>query len=201
MSSNPKNLVVSPFTPRTKFVDENGYATWEGLKFLQGLAQAVNGALDILGQFNGIIGPSATISGRPGTVAAITQHLTAAGQLAATQLTGLIASTQLPAADPITQGAVVLPAGAPSNVLDSAAFQPATAFDTAGAAATAQTNAQTFASAGDVTTLAAAKSYTDGKFPGVAAHTITLLKLTGGGTDGSITWNANGVVTGFVDPT
>jgi hypothetical protein len=45
MSSNPKNLVVSPFTPRTKFVDENGYATWEGLKFLQGLAQAVNGAL------------------------------------------------------------------------------------------------------------------------------------------------------------
>jgi hypothetical protein len=58
MSSNPKNLVVSPFTPRTKFVDENGYATWEGLKFLQGLAQAVNGALDILGQFNGIIGPA-----------------------------------------------------------------------------------------------------------------------------------------------
>lgn len=33
------------------------------------------------------------------------------------------------------------------------------------------------------------------------AHTITLLKLTGGGTDGSITWNADGCVTAFVDPT
>lgn len=33
------------------------------------------------------------------------------------------------------------------------------------------------------------------------AHTITLLKLTGGGTDGSITWNADGVVTNYVDPT
>jgi hypothetical protein len=65
---------------------------------------------------------------------------------------------------------------------------------------TAQTNAETFATAGDVTTLASAKTYTDGKFPGVAAHTITLAKITLAGTDGSITWNANGVVTGFVDP-
>lgn len=36
---------------------------------------------------------------------------------------------------------------------------------------------------------------------GGAAHTITLLKLTGGGTDGSITWDANGWVTAYVDPT
>lgn len=35
----------------------------------------------------------------------------------------------------------------------------------------------------------------------VAAHTITLLKLTGGGSNGSITWNAKGVITAFVDPT
>jgi len=35
----------------------------------------------------------------------------------------------------------------------------------------------------------------------VTAHTITLAPITGGGTPGSITWNASGVITGFVDPT
>lgn len=32
-------------------------------------------------------------------------------------------------------------------------------------------------------------------------HTITLAKLTGGGANGSITWNADGVVTAYTDPT
>jgi len=32
-------------------------------------------------------------------------------------------------------------------------------------------------------------------------HTITLAALTGGGTQGSITFNAQGVITAFVDPT
>ena len=36
---------------------------------------------------------------------------------------------------------------------------------------------------------------------GVAAHTITLAKITPTGTDGSITWDANGWVTAYVDPT
>lgn len=35
----------------------------------------------------------------------------------------------------------------------------------------------------------------------VGAHTITLAALTGGGTQGSISWNADGTVTAFVDPT
>jgi len=35
----------------------------------------------------------------------------------------------------------------------------------------------------------------------VTAHTITLAKITGGGTDGSITWNADGLITAYVDPT
>lgn len=35
----------------------------------------------------------------------------------------------------------------------------------------------------------------------VGAHTITLAALTGGGTQGSITWNADGTVSAFVDPT
>lgn len=45
------------------------------------------------------------------------------------------------------------------------------------------------------TSLGAAAAGTPG------AHTITLAKITGGGTDGSITWNADGVITAFVNPT
>ena len=98
MSGNPINLVVSPFTPRTRLVDEQGYATWEMLKFAQGLAQAVNNALSILGQFNGVIGPNATVAGHVGTLAANIQNLNSSGLLAATALTGVVAPTQLPAA-------------------------------------------------------------------------------------------------------
>lgn len=32
-------------------------------------------------------------------------------------------------------------------------------------------------------------------------HTIILAKITGGGANGSITWNADGTITAFVDPT
>jgi hypothetical protein len=35
----------------------------------------------------------------------------------------------------------------------------------------------------------------------VQAHTIPLAKITGAGVNGSITFNENGVVTGYVDPT
>jgi hypothetical protein len=198
--SNGTPVVVSPQTPTTPIVQGQSLP-YEWLKFFQNTAQAINNALTLLGEFNGTIGPKAHVVGHVGTLQDNIQNLTATGQLAATALTGIVASAQLPAADPITQGAVVLPAGAPSNVLDSAAFQPSSAFDPSGASAAALASAETFATSGDVTTLASAKSYTDGKFPGVAAHTITLLKLTGGGSDGSITWNADGVVTGFVDPT
>lgn len=33
------------------------------------------------------------------------------------------------------------------------------------------------------------------------AHTITLAKITGAGANGSLTWNSEGVITGYVDPT
>jgi len=198
LSNNPANLVVSPFTPRTKLVDDNGYATWEFLKFAQGLAQAVNNALNILGQFDGVIGPDATVAGHVGTLKDNIQNLSASGLLAATALTGIVQPAQLPAADPITQGAVVLPAGAPSNVLDSAAFQPASAFDPAGAAAAAQAASDPAGSAGAAET--ASKAYTDSKFaPGISG-TVPLAKITGLGADGSLTF-ANGLITAKVDPT
>jgi hypothetical protein len=55
------------------------------------------------------------------------------------------------------------------------------------------TNAVTAAAAR--TSLGAAAAGTPG------AHTITLAKITAGGTNGSLTWNADGVITAFVDPT
>lgn len=166
MSSNPQNLVVSPFTPRTRLVDEQGYATWDFLKFAQGLAQAVNNALDILGQFNGVIGPQATVAARSGTLQTIVQHLTATGQLAATQLTGVVAPAQLPAALPAVQGAVALPTGAPGNTLGSAAFDDASAFDPAGAAAAAQAAAEAASDpVGSASAaLTAANGFTSGRF-------------------------------------
>lgn len=39
------------------------------------------------------------------------------------------------------------------------------------------------------------------RMPGVTAHTIPLAKLTAGGTNGSITVNAYGIVTAYTDPT
>jgi hypothetical protein len=200
MSSNPTNLVSSPQTPTEAVVDlKTGRFNWSGMKWAQGITQAVNNALTILGLFNGKIGIGATVEGHGGTLATAVQHLTPTGQLIASQLTGIIASAQLPAADPAAQGAVVLPTGAPSNVLDTAAFQPITAFDPAGAAAAAQAASDPLGSAAAAQT--ASEAYTDSKFPGVVAHTIPLAKITTGGTDGSITVNANGVVTGYVDPT
>jgi len=210
-SGNPINLVVSPFTPRTRLVDEQGYATWEMLKFAQGLAQAVNNALSILGQFNGVIGPGATVAGHVGTLAANIQNLNSSGLLAATALTGVVAPTQLPAALDTTQGAVVLPLGAPSNVLDTAAFYPATAFDAAGSAAAAQSNAETFATTSDTAVLTAAEAFSsnasnlssgvvpNARLSGISG-TVHLGPYTVGGTQGSLTLT-NGLITAFVDPT
>ena|SRR5215471_12313011 len=49
---------------------------------------------------------------------------------------------------------------------------------------------------GALTNLGAAQAQSPG-----GPHTITLAKITGGGSNGSITFNAQGVITAFVDPT
>jgi hypothetical protein len=142
-------LVVSPQTPVTPLIDaRTGQMDFAWVKFFQGLAQAVNAALDILGQFQGVIGAKATVVGHLGTLQHTIQHLTAIGQLSANQLIGVIPPPQLPPALSTSQGAVVLPSGAPSNVLGSAALSSSSAFDVFGAAAAAQTAAEAFAANG-----------------------------------------------------
>lgn len=51
----------------------------------------------------------------------------------------------------------------------------------------------------DATVARAALDAAQRQSPG--AHTIMLAPITGGGMAGSITWSADGVVSGFVDPT
>lgn len=203
MSANPVNLVASPQTPTSaKMLKADGTLEWAWFKYFIDTTQALNNALNILGQFNGVIGSGATVLGHGGTLATTIQHLTPSGQLVASQLTGVIASAQLPPADPALQGAVLLPAGAPSNTLGSAALQPDTAFDPAGAAAAAQAAAEAASDPiGSATAAQAnANAYTNSKFTGALSHTVPLAKLTVGGADGSLTFT-NGLLTGFVDPT
>jgi hypothetical protein len=73
----------------------------------------------------------------------------------------VICAADLPAATPATQGAVILPTGASGNTLGTAAMQPTSAFDAAGAASTAQSTAEAASDpAGSASTaLTTAESY------------------------------------------
>jgi len=53
----------------------------------------------------------------------------------------------------------------------------------------------------EVPTKNAVRDELETRMPGVTAHTIPLAKLTSGGANGSITVNAFGIVTAYVDPT
>lgn len=205
MADNP--LPGGPNIVRTPLMDKNGNMDPVWQRWFINVIQRIQAGLDIIGRFTGEIGSTATVEGRAGTLVEAVQHLSTTGQLAATALTGTIAAGQLPAALTTSQGAVVLPLGAPSNVLDTAAFQPSTAFDAAGSAATAQANAEAFAANGSNIssgTVAAARipalsllsgQITTSQLPssGISA-TITTAKLTAGGTNGSMTF-VNGILT------
>jgi hypothetical protein len=94
-------------------------------------------------------------------------------------LSGVATAAQLPAATTSAQGAVVLPAGAGSNTLGTAAAQPTTAFDAAGAATTAITTAETYSSnAGNLTSGTVANSM----LAGTGIVTVNTIPCTLGST-------------------
>ena len=145
-TSNP--LPGGPNIIATPIVDaKTGMMNPVWLRWFSVAIPLIEKALQVFGVFEGTIGTAAIVEGRPGTLADAVQHLGTAGTFPADQLTGVVAATQLPSALPAVQGAVVLPAGAPSNTLGSAAFKNTTDFDPAGAAASAQAAAESHADA------------------------------------------------------
>lgn len=70
--------VVSSTTPTNVLVDKDGKATYPMIKWMQGIGKTVNAALDPNGNFDGDIGPDATIAGRS-TLASIVQFIGADG--------------------------------------------------------------------------------------------------------------------------
>ena len=94
MSSPITSLVVSPLASTAQIVDpKTGTPTAYGQNVLMRIIEAINAALDILGQFNGVIGPAATVVSHPGTVVSVVQNLTGTGQL--NSLTNVAADVNL----------------------------------------------------------------------------------------------------------
>ena len=112
--STISNLVVSPLAATSQLVDpKTGLLTPYGQTVLQRIIQAINAALNILGQFNGVIGPDATVAGHVGTLQGTVSRLTATGQLAS--LLDIATGRNL------------------DNIADTATYQRTTATDVAGA--------------------------------------------------------------------
>jgi len=191
-------VVVSNTTPNAPLVDSNGRATLAFLKWMQNIGATINQGFDQQGNYQGPIGTFATIAGR--------KYL--AEIVARIGTDGVVEASGLPAATDTEQGAVVMPAGAVSNVLGSAAIRSATSFDPAGsataaeaaanthadaAASTAQSNAEASSNAFTTTAIATAFS------PGISV-VITTAKLTVGGANGSMTF-VDGLLTGQVAAT
>lgn len=129
-------LVSSPQAPVGQIVDpQSGYFTHGALKWAQGITNAVNTSLNILGQFIGNIAATAKIGGRAEGIGTTVQHI---------DTTGVVQAAGIVAATPTTQGAVVMPPAAVSNVLGTAAQVATTAFDSAGSASAALASAQTY---------------------------------------------------------
>ena len=193
MANNEKLLPGGSNIIHAPLIDRDGNMTPIWKKWWSVAIPRIQEALNKFETFEGIIGLDATVEGRPGTVADALAHV---------DPVGVVLSPGLVPATDVAAGAVQLPTGAVSNTLGSAALQDATDFDPAGAAATAQANAiaasDPAGSAGAAET--ASKAYTDSKFaPGISG-TVPLAKITGLGTDGSLTF-ANGLITAKVDPT
>lgn len=159
---------------------------------------AINAGLNQPGNFIGTIAPVAHVAGHVEPISTTLQNIGP---------TGKVTPAGLPAATPTQQGAVVMPAGALNNNLGTASIHANTDFDIAGSAAAAQAAAQAFAANGSNIssgTVAGARvaalstlsgQITTAQLPASGLSvTIATAKLTGGGTNGSMTFT-NGILT------
>lgn len=187
---------------RSPIVDSDGNATFAFTKVLQGWNTQLQNGLNQIGQLIGQINASVTITGRTEGIGTTVGNIDS---------TGIVTANGMTSATDTEQGAVLLPTGATNNQLGSAAIKPVSAFDPAGAAATAQTNAQTFATAAANTAQSNAEAFSSNasnltsgtvalaRLPGFTI-TIVTAKLTVGGANGSQTFT-NGILTAQVQAT
>lgn len=187
---------------QTPFLDANNRVSWTWLKLLQQWQEQLAAGFDSSGNLKSNIEPTVSIVGRSGTIGSILQNINASGVV---QSVGMVSATDS------SQGAVILPAGATSNVLGSASTEPSTAFDPAGAAAAAQSAAESFATGAANTAQSNAEAFASNasnlisgtvalpRLPGISA-TITTAALTPTGMQGSMTFT-NGVLTAQVQST
>lgn len=186
-----------------QFLDlKTGQLTRAAQYLLQQWQTQLAAGFDSNGNLISNLSDKAGIVGRTGTVAEFLQFLTAQG---------VIEPKGLPAATPISQGAVILPSGAVNNTLGTASTASAGAFDPAGAAAVAQSAAQDFASIAAETAQTNAENFAKNAsnittgliltslLQGLTA-TVTTAQLTVGGANGSMTFT-NGLLTAQVQST
>lgn len=194
--------VASQSALQAPFLGPDGKVSWTWLKLLQTWQAQLSKGFDQNGNLISNLEPTISIVGRDGNIGSILANISA---------DGVVSPVGMTSATSAAQGAVVLPAGAGSNVLGSAALEPSGAFDPAGSAAaaqgaaqgfattaanTAQSNAEAFASnANNLATGTVARARLDG-----LSVTINTAKLTTLGTDGSMTF-VNGLLDSQVQAT
>lgn len=194
--------VASATTLNTPLFDKDGRLNraWQQL-FLQ-WRQQLSVGFDSSGTLISNISPTVRITDRGGTIGSILRFI---GD------NGVVTPDGLPPATDNAQGAVKLAPGIVSNILGTAAAQDSSAFDPAGSAATAQANAEAFATSEANAALAAAETFasnasnlTSGTVPnarlGGMTVTVTTAALTVGGTQGSMDF-VNGLLVSQVQAT
>jgi hypothetical protein len=168
---------------------KTGRWNWTWLKLIQQWMQQLAGGFDSNGNLVSNLEPTVGIVGRSADIGTILGEI---------DDTGVVKPAGLPAASPTQQGAVKLAAGSIGNTLGSASMQPSTAFDASGAAAGAQTAAEAHADAVAATAQSNAEMFATNAIntafaPGISV-TITTAALTGTGAQGSMTFT-NGLLT------
>jgi hypothetical protein len=180
---------------QTPFLDpKTNQISWTWLQLLRVWQRLLSQGFDPDGSLTANISQAAVIIGRA-AIGILFQHIDNSGVV---QSAGLVSATDA------AQGAVVLPAGATSNTLGSAAIEPSGAFDPTGAAASAQTAAEAHADAVAATAQSnaettAAANLASAFAPGISV-TVTTAQLTSLGAQGSMTFT-NGLLTAQVQAT
>jgi hypothetical protein len=203
------NLVVAQNTPLTPLFDKNtGQMNHIWIKWFQGITQAVNSGLNIIGQFVGTISTSAQVQGRSEGIGATLQNIGPDGIISTNNLTD-------GTGNPLEGGRTAFQAmiaSAPVNgqalFFNGTEFAPRVASftDILGTASAAQVPELSGISGAvapiQVPTLNALRgAVTASQLPsGGFSGTVTLAALTIGGTQGSITFS-NGQATAVVNPT